>query len=91
MQNYIVMPLGVHVSQNMQVTIVVPKLVSLHDLVYGSHSAPGFDEGLALITKINILIQLARVLNQFHNLAAPIPHGNLNSHNVFVEFANDSV
>lgn len=73
----------------MEVTVVVPKYVSLHELVHESESVPGFAEGLSLSNKMSILIQLARVMNQFHSLASPMPHGSLNSHNVFVEFAGD--
>ena len=36
-----------------------------------------------------MLLETARVLNQFHSLGTPIAHGSLNSHNVFVEFDED--
>lgn len=29
-------------------------------------------------------------MNQFHLLASPLAHGNLNSHNVFVEISNSA-
>ena len=32
--NYIVMPKGVHVSKQMEISVVVRELVSLHDLLY---------------------------------------------------------
>lgn len=32
--NYIVMPLGVHVSKKMEITVIVPKLISLHSLIH---------------------------------------------------------
>ena len=36
MSDYIVMPLGIHVSKKMEITVVVPELVSLHELIHES-------------------------------------------------------
>ena len=46
--------------------------------------------GLSLDKKIAVLIELAKVLSQFHSLGIPIAHGSINSHNVFVEFPQDN-
>ena len=45
--------------------------------------------GLSLKVKINLLIDLAKVLNQFHTLAVPMTHGSLTSHNIFLDFDED--
>ena len=34
MSKFLVNPLGVHVSSKMEITVVVPALVSLHELIY---------------------------------------------------------
>ena len=31
---YVVMPLGIHVSRKMEITVVLPNMVSLHDLIH---------------------------------------------------------
>lgn len=36
--------------------------------------------------KIDVLLELAKILSQFHSLAIPFAHGSITSHNVFVEF-----
>ena len=36
MSDYIVMPLGIHVSKKMEITVVVPELISLHELIHES-------------------------------------------------------
>ena len=59
MAPYIVMPVGIYVSRKMEITLVVPKMVSLYDLLHDqSH-----EEGLSLQMKVAILIELAKVLN----------------------------
>ena len=32
--DYVAMPQGVHVSKKMEITVVLPELVSLHELIY---------------------------------------------------------
>jgi len=54
--NYVVMPLGVHVSNKMEITVVLPELTSLHELIYQPRNINGSDDGLSLHTKINILL-----------------------------------
>lgn len=34
--SYVVMPLGVHVSSKMEISVLLPQLVSLHELLYDS-------------------------------------------------------
>ena len=43
------------------------------------------EKRLTQLEKLDILLQLAKLMNTFHNLAEPLSHGNLNSLNVFVE------
>lgn len=86
LSNYVVMPIGIHVSPKMEISVVLPQLVSLHELLHGHQdrfSGGSIADGLTLSMKMDILIELAKVLNQFHNLASPIAHGSINSHNVF--------
>ena len=90
MEQYIVMPLGVHVSNKMEITVLLPEHVSLHDFIHQPHSINGSQEGLSLAKKISVLLELARVMHSFHSLSTPYAHGNLNSHNVFVDFDDES-
>ena len=89
MSDYVVMPLGIHVSQKMEITVILPELVSLHDFLHSPSSINGSEEGLSLSKKIGVLLELARVLSQFHSLALPFAHGSITSHNIFVEFDGD--
>jgi len=57
MTDYVVMPLGIHVSKKMEISVVLPELVSLHELVHGE------ENGLTLSTKIDVLLELAKVLH----------------------------
>ena len=85
------MPLGIHVSKQLEITVVLPELVSLHDLIHAPESINGSElEGLSLAKKIAVLIQVAKVLSQFHSLGSPYAHGSLNSHNIFVDLDNGS-
>ena len=59
MTPYIVMPEGIYVSRKMEITLIIPKMVSLHDLLH----EPSREEGLSLQKKVAILIELAKVLN----------------------------
>ena len=34
MAPYIVMPVGIYVSRKMEITLIIPKMVSLHDLLH---------------------------------------------------------
>ena len=34
MSDFVVMPLGIHVSQKMEITVILPELVSLHDFLH---------------------------------------------------------
>ena len=36
MSKYTVVPLGVHVSSKMEITVMLPELVSLHELIYAA-------------------------------------------------------
>ena len=80
------MPLGVHVSRKMEISVVLPELRSLHDFIHSPQSINGSEEGLSLSKKIAVLVELAQILGQFHSLAVPFAHGNITSHNIFVEF-----
>ena len=83
------MPLGIHVGSKMEITVIIPELISLHELVYSPERLNGSEEGLSLSKKIAVLIELAKLLNQLHSLGTPYAHGNLNSHNVFVELPDN--
>ena len=48
MSDYIVMPLGIHVSKKMEITVVVPELVSLHELIHESTQINWNEQGLSL-------------------------------------------
>lgn len=63
MTNFVVMPLAIHVSSNMQITVILPEKISLHDLIYEPQRINGSEEGLDLSRKIDVLIELAKVLN----------------------------
>ena len=44
-----------------------------------------------MFKKISILIELAKVLSQFHTLGnCPIAHGSITPNNIFVSFSADS-
>ena len=91
MQDYAVMPLGIYVSKKLEITVVLPELVSLHEMIHAPESINGSEiDGLSLAKKIAVLIEIAKVLSQFHSLATPYAHGNLNSHNIFVDFEEGS-
>ena len=90
MGNFMVMPKGVYVSPKMEITVILPELISLHDIIHEPQKINGSEEGLDLRKKIAVLLELAKVLNQFAILASPLAHGNLNSHNVFVDLTCDS-
>ena len=34
LSSYVVMPLGIHVSNKMEITVVLPNLFSLHDIIH---------------------------------------------------------
>ena len=34
MSQFIVMPLGVHVSKKMEISVIVPEMVSLHEIIF---------------------------------------------------------
>jgi len=34
LSSYVVMPLGIHVSSKMEITVVLPNLYSLHDMIH---------------------------------------------------------
>ena len=48
MSDYIVMPLGIHVSKKMEITVVVPELISLHELIHESTRINWNEQGLSL-------------------------------------------
>ena len=48
MSDYIVMPLGIHVSKKMEITVVVPELISLHELIHESTQINWNEQGLSL-------------------------------------------
>lgn len=90
MTEFVVMPKGIHVSRKMEITVVVPEMISLHDFLHQPASENGSEEGLSLSKKIAVLLELARILSQFHSLAVPFAHGSITSHNVFVKFDAES-
>lgn len=58
MSKFIVMPRGVHVSSKMEITVVLPELVSLHELIYAPEriNSSSNEGGVNLRQKINLLI-----------------------------------
>ena len=82
------MPQGIHVSKTMEISCVVPELVSLHEWLYEPPKLNSSEHGLSLFRKMSILIELAKVLSQFHSLGnSPIAHGSITSHNIFIDFS----
>ena len=69
----------------MQINIVMPSLVSLHEMIHQDEQVNGSVESLSVSQKLGILIQIARIMNTFHSLNPPMYHGNLNSSNIFVD------
>ena len=63
MSQFIVIPLGIHVSSKMEITVLLPELVSLHDFIHQPASINGSQEGLSLSKKISVLLKLANVMN----------------------------
>jgi len=47
----------------MEITVIVPELISLHDLIYQPQRINGSDEGISLKKKIMLLIELAKVMS----------------------------
>ena len=90
MSDYVVIPQGIHVSRKMEITVVLPEMVSLNDFLHQPSSINGSEEGLSLSKKIAVLLELARILSQFHSLAVPFAHGSITSHNIFVEFNDET-
>lgn len=90
MADYVLMPQGIHVSRKMEITVIVPEMVSLHDFLHSPASINGSEEGLSLEKKIALLLELARILSQFHSLAVPFAHGSITSHNIYVDFDPES-
>ena len=52
------MPLGIHVSKQLEITVVLPELVSLHELIYAPEriNSSSNEGGVNLRQKINLLI-----------------------------------
>jgi len=47
------MPIGVHVSPKMEISVILPKLMSLHEIIYTSDRTSGLvGEGLDLEKKM---------------------------------------
>ena len=63
MQNFVSTPIGVHVSKKMEISVIIPEYVSLHDLIHGKKYGESNEEGLSLKAKVNLLIDLAKILN----------------------------
>jgi len=82
---YIVNPMAIYISSQMQINIVMPRLVTLYEVIHESTRINSSDDGLDVSQKLNLLIQIARILNTFHSLSPPICHGNLNTHNIFLD------
>ena len=59
MQEYVIMPQGFYVSPNMEISVVIPELVSLHDIIHEPQRINGSEEGLDLRKKIAVLLSLA--------------------------------
>ena len=62
MQDYVVMPLGFYCSSKMEITVVLPEMQSLHDFIHSPSSINGSEEGLSLSKKIDVLLELAKIL-----------------------------
>ena len=78
-------------SSKMEITVLLPELVSLHELIYAvDRDYSNIDEGLNLRQKMYLLMEIAKIVGQLHRLGHPYAHGSLNSHNVFVELGSES-
>ena len=88
---YILAPVGVHVTSKMEINVIFPMKTSLFELIHQIDKINGSDpQGLSLLTKVDILVNLAKVMNTLHSLPQVVAHGNLNPHNIFVSFETDS-
>ena len=63
LHNLVLFPRGIHISDTNQICVIQPRMQSLYEVV---HAAPDHKKELSQYCKINILIQLAKVLNTFH-------------------------
>ena len=63
MQNFVSTPIGVHVSKKMEISVILPEYVSLHDLIHGKKYGSSNMDGLSLKAKVNVLIELAKIFN----------------------------
>ena len=39
---------------------------------------------------MQLLLEIAKIVNQLHRLGHPYAHGSLNSHNIFVELGSET-
>ena len=84
LHSHIVYPEALFISDKLEISVIVPQYQTLYELIKKN------DKNLTQIVKLEILVQLAKLMNTFHNLAEPLCHGNLNSFNVFVEYQEQS-
>lgn len=91
MMPFILAPVGVYVTSKMEINVIFPLKTSLFDLLHQIEKINNSDpQGMSLLTKVDILVNLAKLMNTLHSLPSPLAHGNLNPHNIFVTFETDS-
>lgn len=79
LQDYILFPLGIHIEGENQVNLIVPRKLSLYEILHSG------ERKISLPMKISICLRIARILNTLHGLTPPIAHGSLSSHNFFLD------
>lgn len=82
LQDYILMPVGIHIEGENEINILIPKKLSLYDLLHASESLKSFE---TVCMKLSICLRIARILNTLHTLSPAIAHGSINSQNIFID------
>jgi hypothetical protein len=86
MHDFILFPKGIHISEDNEINIISPHKRSLFNKLHKMGKINTSDKGINTeLMKVAICLRLARIINTLHSLEPPIAHGNLNSHNVFIE------
>lgn len=82
---YVVFPQGVYINEKNSLHVVAEYGISLHQLMYSK------EQVLSPYTKLQILIQTAKIINTFHRLSdQPLYHGHLTPHNIFVSIQSQN-
>jgi hypothetical protein len=79
------LPRGIQIEGDNTINLVVPKKVSLYDVIHERKTE------MSLALKLSVCLRVARILNTLHDLKPPIAHGSLSSHNLVfdLDFSNE--